>query len=80
MRGGATELNKTQKWATSKKGLRTTVLEHQGLCMNVCDKCKSGTNCVKIIWISCNSVGQSHLQSSPANRRFDLSTLYRSKT
>jgi hypothetical protein len=27
MRGGATEVNETQKWATSKKRLRTTVLD-----------------------------------------------------
>jgi hypothetical protein len=27
MRGGATEVNETQKWATSKRRLRTTVLD-----------------------------------------------------
>jgi hypothetical protein len=29
MRGGATEVNETQKWATSKKRLRTTALEYR---------------------------------------------------
>jgi hypothetical protein len=29
MRGGATEVNETQKWATSKKSLRTTGLDGQ---------------------------------------------------
>jgi hypothetical protein len=28
MRGGATEVNETQTWATSKKRLRTTGLDH----------------------------------------------------
>jgi hypothetical protein len=28
MRGGATEVNETQKWATRKKRLRTTGLAH----------------------------------------------------
>jgi hypothetical protein len=28
MRGGATEVNETQKWATSKKRLRTTALRN----------------------------------------------------
>jgi hypothetical protein len=27
MRGGATEVNETQKWATSKKSLRTTGID-----------------------------------------------------
>jgi hypothetical protein len=31
MRGGATEVNETQKWATSKKKLRTTDLEYTAL-------------------------------------------------
>jgi hypothetical protein len=30
MRGGATEVNETQKWATNKKTLRTTGLDNQG--------------------------------------------------
>jgi hypothetical protein len=29
MRGGATEVNENQKWATSKKRLRTTVLDNR---------------------------------------------------
>jgi hypothetical protein len=29
MRGGATEVNETQKWATSKKRLRTTDVNNQ---------------------------------------------------
>jgi hypothetical protein len=31
MRGGATEVNETQKWATSKKRLRTIVLDNPEL-------------------------------------------------